>query len=396
MAAPTHEQKRDLFQSHFLLGKLEPGEIDTLATRAQVQSYRAGQEIFAKGSPGRTMIAVLQGSVKIVSLSPTGKEVALDVIHAGEFFGEIAVIDGGERSAGAAAMTDCELPIIDRRDVLPMFERHLQICMMLMQILCRRLRRTGEQVEHVVFRSCGLEAQVAEQVEELERVGRLKRFLPPQLAELIVPQGDEKILESHRREIVVVFCDLRGYTAFTETAEPEEVLDFLREYHGALGPLVAQFEGTLDQFSGDGIMVFFNDPVPIPDPAERAVKMAMAMREAAGMLIVDWRERGRDLGFGAGIAQGYATLGQIGFSERSGYTAIGTVCNVAARLCAEAKDGQILLSQRVNVALRGSVATEQVGALALKGLTQPVVAYNASLVGSQTAFRVIEGGAPSA
>ena len=241
----------------------------------------------------------------------------------------------------------------------------------------------------------GLEARVAEQVEELGRVGRLKRFLAPQLAELIVSQGDEKILESHRREIVVVFCDLRGYTAFTETAEPEEVLDFLREYHGALGPLVSQFEGTLDQFSGDGIMVFFNDPVPIPDPAERAVKMAVAMREAAGTLIADWRERGRDLGFGAGIAQGYATLGQIGFSERSGYTAIGTVCNVAARLCAEAKDGQILLSQRVNVALKGSVATEQLGALALKGLTQPVVAYNVPLAASQPALRVIEGGTSS-
>ena len=239
-----------------------------------------------------------------------------------------------------------------------------------------------------------LEARVAEQVDELGRVGRLKRFLAPQLAELIVSQGDEKILESHRREIVVVFCDLRGYTAFTETAEPEEVLDFLREYHGALGPLVSQFEGTLDQFSGDGIMVFFNDPVPCPDPAERAVKMAVAMREAAGTLIADWRERGRDLGFGAGIAQGYATLGQIGFSERSGYTAIGTVCNVAARLCAEAKDGQILLGQRVNVALKGSVATEQLGALTLKGLTQPVVAYNVPLAAIQPALRVIEGGSP--
>jgi adenylate cyclase len=142
----------------------------------------------------------------------------------------------------------------------------------------------------------GLEARVAEQVEELGRVGRLKRFLAPQLAELIVSQGDEQILESHRREIVVVFCDLRGYTAFTETAEPEEVLDFLREYHGALGPLVAQFEGSLDQFSGDGIMVFFNDPVPCPDPSERVVKMAMAMREAAGRLIADWRRHSYELG----------------------------------------------------------------------------------------------------
>ena len=260
----------------------------------------------------------------------------------------------------------------------------------------RLLGELRQRTEEVAELNRGLEARVAEQVEELSRVGRLKRFLAPQLAELIVSHGDEKILESHRREIVVVFCDLRGYTAFTEAAEPEEVLDFLREYHGALGPVVGQLEGTLDQFSGDGIMVFFNDPVPIPDPAERAVRMAVAMREAAGQLIVAWRERGRDLGFGAGIAQGYATLGQIGFSERSGYTAIGTVCNVAARLCAEAKDGQILLSQRVNVALKGSVATEQVGGLALKGLTQPVLAYNVPLVGSQAAFRVIEGGAPSA
>ena len=174
-------------------------------------------------------------------------------------------------------------------------------------------------------------------------------------------------------------------------AEPEEVLDFLRQYHGALGPLVSQFEGTLDQFSGDGIMVFFNDPVPCPDPAERAVKMAVAMRSAANTLIADWRERGRDLGFGAGIAQGYATLGQIGFSERSGYTAIGTVCNVAARLCAEAKDGQILISQRVAARLDNNVALEEIGALMLKGLTQPVVAYNVPAAASQPALRVIEG-----
>jgi adenylate cyclase len=260
----------------------------------------------------------------------------------------------------------------------------------------RLLGELRQRTEEVAELNRGLEARVAEQVEELGRVGRLKRFLAPQLAQFIVSQGNEQILESHRREIVVVFCDLRGYTAFTETAEPEEVLDFLRDYHGTLGPLVAQFEGTLDQFSGDGIMVFFNDPVPIPDPAARAVNMAVAMREAAARLIADWRERGRELGFGAGIAQGYATLGQIGFSERSGYTAIGTVCNVAARLCAEAKDRQILLSQRVNAALRGNVVTEQVGALTLKGLTQPVVAYNVPLVGTQAAFRVIEGGPPSA
>ena len=246
----------------------------------------------------------------------------------------------------------------------------------------RLLGELRQRTEEVAALNRGLEARVAEAVDELGRVGRLKRFLAPQLAELIVSQGDEKILESHRREIVVVFCDLRGYTAFTETAEPEEVLDFLREYHGALGPLVSQFEGTLDQFSGDGIMVFFNDPVPIPDPAERAVKMAMAMRESAGALTAVWRRRGRELGFGVGISQGYATLGQIGFSERSGYTAIGTVCNVAARLCAEAKDGQILIAQRVAVGLGGDIVLEDVGPLPLKGITQPVVAFNVAAVGS--------------
>jgi adenylate cyclase len=259
----------------------------------------------------------------------------------------------------------------------------------------RLLGELRQRTEEVGELNRDLEARVAAQVDELGRVGRLKRFLAPQLAELIVSQGDENILESHRREIVVVFCDLRGYTAFTETAEPEEVLDFLREYHGALGPLVAQFEGTLDQFSGDGIMVFFNDPVPCPDPAERAVKMAVAMREVAGTLIGNWRRRGRELGFGAGIAQGYATLGQIGFAERSGYTAIGTVCNLAARLCAEAKDGQILVAQRVAVAVEGTTTLEEIGALTLKGLTQPVVAFNVPLATTEPALRVIEGGPQS-
>jgi len=240
----------------------------------------------------------------------------------------------------------------------------------------RLLGELRQRTEEVAELNRGLEARVAEQVDELGRVGRLKRFLAPQLAELIVSQGDEKILESHRREIVVVFCDLRGYTAFTETAEPEEVLEFLRQYHGALGPLVSQYEGTLDQFSGDGIMVFFNDPVPCPDPAERAVKMAMAMREAAGKLIAAWRRHGCELGFGAGIAQGYATLGQIGFSERSGYTAIGTVCNLAARLCAEAKDGQILVSSRIAGEVEAVVKLEDLGNLELKGLRRPVAAFN--------------------
>ena len=206
--------------------------------------------------------------------------------------------------------------------------------------------------------------------------GKLRRFLAPQLADLIVAQGDESILESQRREIVVVFCDLRGFTGFAERAEPEEVMALLREYHAAMGPIVAQYEGAIDHYGGDGIMVFFNDPVPTPDPAKRAIDMAVAMRERAPPLLHLWRRHGHDLGFGVGISQGYATLGQIGFAERMDYTAIGTVTNLAARLCAEAKDGQILVSSRVATAIEDTASLEEIGDLALKGLSQAVAVYN--------------------
>ena len=239
----------------------------------------------------------------------------------------------------------------------------------------RLLGELQHRTEEVAELNRGLEARVAEQVEELGRVGRLKRFLAPQLAELIVSQGNEKILESHRREIVVVFCDLRGYTAFTETAEPEEVLDFLRDYHGTLGPLVAQFEGTLDQFSGDGIMVFFNDPF-LSRPGRARGQHGGGDARGGKQADCVWRRHGCELGFGVGIAQGYATLGQIGFSERSGYTAIGTVCNLAARLCAEAKDGQILISSRISEAVEAVARLEDLGNLELKGLHRPVAAFN--------------------
>jgi adenylate cyclase len=221
-----------------------------------------------------------------------------------------------------------------------------------------------------------LEERVAEQLGELERIGRLKRFLSPQLAELIVSSGEERLLESHRREVTVVFCDLRGFTAFSETTEPEEVMGVLRVYHAVMGEQIFRFEGTLERFTGDGLMVFFNDPVPCPDPAARAVQMAVAMRDQVSELTETWRKRGHQLDFGVGIAQGYATLGKIGFEGRFDYAAIGTVTNLAARLCGEAGGGEILINQRVYAAVEELVKAEPRGELSLKGFARPVPAFN--------------------
>jgi adenylate cyclase len=221
-----------------------------------------------------------------------------------------------------------------------------------------------------------LEFRVAAQVDELDRLNRLKRFLSPQLAELVVSAGNEHLLESHRSDVVVVFCDLRGFTAVSEAAEPEEVMEILHQYHAALGGLIFEHGGTLERFLGDGLMVLFNDPVPCTDPAARAVGMAVAMRSCLAPLLERWHQAGRDLGFGIGIAQGYATLGAIGFEGRFDYTAIGTVTNLASRLCGEAKSGQILISQKVLSYIDTIATVESVGELVLKGLTHPVPAYN--------------------
>jgi len=217
-----------------------------------------------------------------------------------------------------------------------------------------------------------LERRVAEQVTQLERLGRLKRFFSPQLAELIVAGGADDPLRAHRREVTVVFVDLRGFTAFAETAEPEEVMGVLREYHAEMGRLILEHEGTLERFTGDGMMIFFNDPVEIPDPAPRAIRMAVAMRDLSVGLAARWRKRGWDLALGVGVAQGYATIGAIGFEGRLDYGAIGTVTNLAARLCGEAAGGQILISARVAAAVEGLIDAEDLGALTLKGLARPV------------------------
>lgn len=220
-----------------------------------------------------------------------------------------------------------------------------------------------------------LEQRVHAQVGELERLGRLKRFLSPQLAELIVSTGSGALLESHRQQIAVLFCDLRGFTHFVDHTEPEMVLEFLRHYHHELGSIIFKFQGTLEHFEGDGVMVFFNDPVQCPDPQARAVRTAIEMREKVGELTEEWRKRGHDLGFGVGIAFGPATLGMIGFEGRRDYGAVGAVVNRAARLCSQAVDGQILIDQHSYAAVCGKVEARQAEAMSLKGFESPVAVY---------------------
>jgi adenylate cyclase len=247
-----------------------------------------------------------------------------------------------------------------------------------------RLKRYHDTIERQAAElakwNSELSARVEAQVAELQRANRLRRFLAPQLAELVIDSGDESFLESHRREIVVVFCDLRNFTGFAESSEPEEVTGVLNEYHAALGELIFHFEGTLERFTGDGLMVFFNDPLPCADAPERAVAMAVAMRGRVDRLADGWRRRGHDLGFGVGVAQGFATLGRIGFPGRSDYAAIGSVTNLAALLCGAAARDQILVTQRVFSAVEDHAVGEPVGELDLRGFSRPVRAFNITAI----------------
>ncbi len=232
-----------------------------------------------------------------------------------------------------------------------------------------------EQTEQLKDWNKSLEQRVETQLGEIERIRRLERFLAPQVAQLIASSdGHDALLDSHRREVTVVFCDLRGFTAFTETTEPEEAMNVLREYHAALGELIFKYEGTLDRYAGDGVMILFNAPIQFADHTARAVKMAVEMRDTIGKLTGKWRNRGHNLGFGIGIALGYATLGQIGFEQRLEYAAIGSVTNLASRLCDEAKANQIVVSRRVYGMVEPLVEGRAIDDLNLKGFNHPVLA----------------------
>jgi class 3 adenylate cyclase len=221
-----------------------------------------------------------------------------------------------------------------------------------------------------------LAEKVSQQVAEIERMRRLKRYLSPQIAETLIQSEEDALFKSHRREITVVFLDLRGFTAFSDSAEPEEVMELLRGYHAEMGRLVFKFEGTLERFAGDGIMVFFNDPIPCEDHTERAVRMAVEMRAKVQELRAGWLKKGYDLDLGIGLAASYATLGNIGFEERMDYGAVGNVTNLASRLCDEAKGGQIVTNQKTLSKVEGLVEAEALQELQLKGFARPVAAFN--------------------
>ena len=344
-------------------------------------SARRGLRIHPEpGTPGERLLA----TKKTVHVA----DVAAEPIYTEERYPAIvaAVELGGVRTLLAVPMLkESELIgvfAIYRQEVRPFTEKQIALVTnfaaqaVIAIENARLLSELKQRTEEVEKLNQHLEQRVTDQVDEIERMGRLRRFLPPQVADLIVASGAEKQLESHRREITALFCDLRDFTGFSESSDPEDVMTVLRDYHAAIGEIIVKYNGTLERYAGDGVMVVFNDPIPVDNPALRSVLMALELRVAIGELTEKWRQLGHEIGFGIGIAHGYATLGTIGFEGRFDYAAIGTVSNVASRLCDEAKPGQILISPRVLMAVKDAVTVEPVGEFELKGIRRPIAAYN--------------------
>jgi class 3 adenylate cyclase len=299
----------------------------------------------------------------------------------------------GHRTTLAAPLLREGIPIgailIRRSEVRPFSDRQIELlttfadqaaiaienARMLNEIQ-EKSHQVEQQAEQLAEWNRTLEARVADQVSQLTQLSKLKRYLSPKISDLILSGEVDDPLTTRRSEVTVVYVDLRGFTGFTETADPEEVMTVLREYHAELGQALMTYDGTIEHFAGDGAMILFNAPVPLADHEMTAIRMTLRIRESLAVLSLSWRKRGYVLGFGAGIATGYATLGTIGFHERFDYGAIGTVCNLAARLCGEAADGQILISPRVYAKVEPDIDVLSVGELSLKGFHRPVPAYN--------------------
>jgi class 3 adenylate cyclase len=352
------------FEHSMILLKEPADRLRVAASRGYAPSGIGADVAFGDG-----VIGVVAQRRQMIRLGNVGASVAyLRSVRARfEAAGQVALGDAVELPGLPAAQSQLALPLLvkDR----------------LVGVLVVESPRPNafDELDEVLLGIVGNQAATAidnaRTYQMLERLSRLKRFFSPQLAEAIVTGGADDPLKTHRREVTVVFLDLHGFTAFAETADPEDVMRVLREYHEEMGKLIVAHEGTLERFTGDGLMIFFNDPVLVADPAERAVRMAVAMRDRVASLSTRWRKRGHELGVGIGIAQGYATIGAIGFEGRWDYGAIGTVTNLAARLCAEAAAGLILLSARVASEVEDLAETEEIGALALKGFARPVPAF---------------------